>query len=373
MYITSAQLSEILAWFESSTRFKFLLLFAAGDAKTAAFIGSVFDQKETVDVVSSSAVAVFLFAPQVDTAVSFNLGPGHFAFAQGVRLDASAAALSRRQERLPPETVSVQNYTDPGHREKIVRASVSATHELTTALGLGPKDVPAWVLFHRGVEEPMVVRTKGQDEIGQLLTFLKDLRQTEFKHVKAPRAAATSKRQRLAKARLHLEEAGRRLDEVLEVWRMQVGSTPPKLGLLPTMVTRENAIDVLKWPTAASSASKSAEAPLGEPDQHQHGASVAVREIVRQWQRCQSATKSIVLLESEISEYVAALDAAPSVLSHNEREVARLIQKYQALFQLRMVGAKLASFVRVVTGAGKQAQEITDVVGKLRKALGDDA
>src|SRR5438552_12343823 len=101
MYITSAQLSEILTWFESSTLFKFLLLFAAGDAKTAAFIGSIFDQKETVDVVSSSAVAVFLFAPQVDTAVSFDLGSGHFAFAQGMRLDASSPGPSRRQDPPP--------------------------------------------------------------------------------------------------------------------------------------------------------------------------------------------------------------------------------------------------------------------------------
>ena len=67
MYITSARLSDILTWFQSSTHFQFLLLFAAGDPKTAAFIGSIFDQKETIDVVSSSQVAVFLFAPKVAT------------------------------------------------------------------------------------------------------------------------------------------------------------------------------------------------------------------------------------------------------------------------------------------------------------------
>ena len=66
MYITSAHLSDVLAWFQSSTRLQFLLLFAAGDSKTATFIGSLFDQKETIDVVSSSQVAVFLFAPKID-------------------------------------------------------------------------------------------------------------------------------------------------------------------------------------------------------------------------------------------------------------------------------------------------------------------
>jgi hypothetical protein len=373
MYITSTRLSEILNWFQSSARFQFLLLFAAGDSRTATFIGSLFDQKETVDVVSSSQVAVFLFAPQIDSAISFELGSGHFAFAQGMRLDIEPAVPKRWQAQLPPKTISIRSFTDSGYREQVVRASVSATHELTAELGLGPKDVPAWVLFHRGYPEPLVVRTKGQEDIGQLIEFLKDLRQTEFRHIKAPRAAATSRRQRLIQARLHVEDAARRLDQGLDHWRKQVSLSPLDETIRPAEVTRENAIDVLKWPlgNALSSRGPTPEEPISEIQPRMTDSDV--REIVRQWQRYQSAKKSVGSLQSEINEYVTAIDVAPSVVSHNDREIERLVMKYQALFQLQMAGAKLAAFIRVITGVGKQAKEMGDVIGKLRKALGDDA
>lgn len=352
MYITSARLSDLLEWFHSSTRFQFLLLFAAGDSKTAAFIGSLFDQKETIDIVSSSEVAVFLFAPKIESVISFFLDGGPNAFLQGVRLDPK---LKRRTQltQLPAETVSIQSITDANYKEKIVRASVTATHDLTSELGLGPKDIPAWILFHRNSDEPLVVRTKGQDEVGQLLEFLKDLRQIDFKRLESPRAAATSRRQRLRQSRLHLQDAEQQLEDALGQWRQRVDAAGTKEpALVSSAVRPENAIDVLKWP--------------GSGD-------LAVRNIVRQWQRYQSAAKSVAKLEMEIRNFTDAIDSAPLALSHNEREVARIVQKYQTLFQLRLIGAKLSTFVRVVTGAGKQAQEMTDIVGKLRKALGDDA
>lgn len=347
MYITSANLSDLLDWFQASRQFQFLLLFAAGDQNSAAFIGSLFDQKETIDVVSSVEVAVLLFAPEDKSAIA--IGKGKISYLQGKVLVQSPNQYNSRIQ-LPIETISINDIRDATYRDQIVQASIVATHQLTEELGLGPNDVPAWILFSRDSCDPLILRTKGQDDFCHLIDFLKSLRQIQFKHLKAPRVAATSRRHRLKQSYYHLQDARQQLEIALSQWR-QYAIVGTASNLLPSTVTPENAIEILKWPRPSDS---------------------IVKDIVRQWHRYKSAEDSITRLEIEIQEITDSIKSAPKVLECNEQEVSRLINKFELLFGLKLIGTKLSSFVRIITGAGKHAQEVTDVVSKLRKALGND-
>jgi hypothetical protein len=249
----------------------------------------------------------------------------------------------------------------------VVQSSVTATYELTSELGLGPRDIPAWILFKRGDLEPLVVKTEGKEDIEDLLGFLKDLWNFDYQSISAPRTRATSRLQRLNRARQHMEDAGGQLDQMLERWREEEGSPSSR-------ITRENAIDVIRIPVEESVQQRPGRnhaEPNRQPptiDSHR-----LVKEIKGQWHKYQSAKESVCRLEKEISDYRDRINTAASVLEHNDREVERLAKRYQTRFKVRAVGAKLATFIRAATGVGKQTKDMTDILAKLRKAIGDDA
>jgi hypothetical protein len=85
MYVSSGSPDDVLKWFHNST-FRYLLLFAAGAPKSAPFLGSLFDEKETIDLVSSEEIAVFLFCTNPTLALKLEAQEGHPVFIPGERL-----------------------------------------------------------------------------------------------------------------------------------------------------------------------------------------------------------------------------------------------------------------------------------------------
>src|SRR5258708_31156831 len=83
MFISSGSLEDIVSWFRNGP-FRYLLLFAGGGEQSAKFIGSVFDEKETIDLVSSEDIAVFLFYRDSKVAIELKgAGEGHLILLPG--------------------------------------------------------------------------------------------------------------------------------------------------------------------------------------------------------------------------------------------------------------------------------------------------
>lgn len=340
MYITSAGLPKILDWFESS-RFQYLLMFVAGDYRSVDFIGSVFEQKETIDLVSSRHTAVFLFAPNVKTAIKFDIGPGSGAYVQGQRLDKPKNVFSN--QRLPAETVSISGF-DNNYRGEVERASITACHDIIDEFGLSHKDIPSWILFHRSSSEPIVVKTDGNDDIQLLISFLRDLWGIDIDVIKAPDDKAPLKRKKLVRAKQHTKDAKLKLDAALESW-------PESKKLLSIQAMYEYIDGLLD---------------------NSRGQSIP-REIAVQWHKYKSALNTVSDLEHEFDRYLVASKMAPSILEENERKVKILAKKYRTRFKLRTIGAKLSVFVRTITGVEKQAREMGGIVSRLKEVVGDDA
>ena len=315
-------------------------MFVAGDYRSADFIGSVFEQKETIDLVSSHHTAVLLFAPNVETAIKFDIGPGSGAYIQGQRLGKQKNGFLN--QRLPVETVSISSFND-NYRRKVERASITACHDIIDQFGLSHKDIPSWVLFHRSSSEPIVVKTDGNDDIKLLINFLKELWEIDIDVIKPPDDKAPLRRKKLLRAKQHVKDAKFKLDAALESWS-------ENKKLLSDQAMYEYIDRLLDN-------SRDRSIP---------------REIVIQWRKYKSALSTVRDLEDEFDRYLVTYKMAPSILEENERKVKMLAKKYQTYFKLRSIGAKLSVFVRVITGVEKQAREMGGIVSRLKKAIGDN-
>jgi hypothetical protein len=315
-------------------------MFVAGDYRFADFIGSVFEQKETIDLVSSRHTAVFLFAPNRETAIKFDIGPGSGAYVRGQRLDKQKNAFL--SQSLPVETVPISNF-DNNYRREIERASITACHDIIDEFGLSHKDIPSWILFHRSSSEPIVVKTDGNDDIQLLIKFLKDLWEINIDVIKPPDDKASLKREKLVRAKQHTKDAKFKLDAALESWSESKKplSTQTKYEYIDGLInnSRDQSIP---------------------------------REIVIQWHKYKSALNTASELENEFDGYLIAAKTAPSVLEENERKVEMLAKKYQTRFKLRTIRAKLSEFIRTITGVEKQAREMDGIVSRLKEVIGND-
>ena len=88
MYISDGSLTSLLSWFERPVRqgysglyrvhsFRFLCLLVAGHLNDSKFFQDVFDHQETLDVISGTEVAVFLFAKNLGSMFQIADGKGH--------------------------------------------------------------------------------------------------------------------------------------------------------------------------------------------------------------------------------------------------------------------------------------------------------
>lgn len=72
MYIGKGSIENVLEWFQRpETTERLLCLFVAGELTDPTFFGELVDNKETIDVLSGSEIAIFLFTRNNEQPLEF--------------------------------------------------------------------------------------------------------------------------------------------------------------------------------------------------------------------------------------------------------------------------------------------------------------
>ncbi len=380
MFVTNGSLEDILNWFHKGP-FRYLLLFAAGDAKSASFIASMFDHKETIDVVSSEEVAVFLFYKDQTVAVELPIGEGTFAYIPGERLGpARAPRYWLGQLSLQPKTVRVTEIFDRDVKNRVVESSISFTHQIVEHFGLDSDDVPSLILLHYGHPDPLIVRTRGQEDIEAVIQFLKELRKIRPPGIEMPRKKKRHLRSRLRKANIHLEQARTQLGHALAAWREYLSARGVcERTLQPIVDTADGAAEVL-WLSEPKEAGAMPEAlrpayPLFEAAWRDKHFESICRVIKTGLDRYRAICRSTKELERQLDHYTRlATGLEPALTGPTkkfEEQTKTLAEKYERKLRLKHAAAKVLAFVQSVTGVGKHAKELADITSQFRKLLSE--
>lgn len=143
----------------------------AGDIEDANLFKDIFDNQESLDIVSGSNVVFFLFANRQTKALELEV--------EGGRAEVLAG------EVLIPEHInfapgiwylSISDINTTKIRDEVIKNSQTITHQITKQFKLTGDDIPCILILGKGEAEPWVLRTKGEAEVKDFHSFLHDLR-----------------------------------------------------------------------------------------------------------------------------------------------------------------------------------------------------
>jgi hypothetical protein len=167
MLVAKGDIQSLLKWFEES-KYRILCLLVGGHLKSDDFFSEVFNNKEALDTISGSEIAIILFSGSSSNTVEFELNgvikilPGDLQHG------------TRRND------IRVSRITDlnsnPELKAAIIKNSNSITSEISSHFSLTKNDLPCILLLENGnIGNPYIIHTHGLADVLNFYELLKEM------------------------------------------------------------------------------------------------------------------------------------------------------------------------------------------------------
>lgn len=237
MIINVGKLEDLVKWFYEKSDFTYLLLFVAGQENDDAFFSSLFDKKETIDLVSGQNIAVFLHLNSNESVLEVreksyvsNIFPGQIltSIKQSNELNKFAQHIHISDSR-------VKNL-----RSEIVKSSITFTNQIKDYFQLKDDEAPAVILLYKKSPEPVIIKTEGNEDVNMLLNLLKKIKLIEIPQIKNSQKLKKEAKDKLREAQYNSIMKKKELINAIETWKDFLIQLKVPVEVLESILNFEN-------------------------------------------------------------------------------------------------------------------------------------
>lgn len=380
MFVSLGKVEDVVDWFNERSRYPFALFFAAGDMRSGQLLEQVFEERESIDILSGLRIAVFLFARDGNSAIeyrkdhSLKILPGRV-----VDRITEYAAWGNEEEAFRTIHVSeIYGGNADEVKREVARHSAFATHALVDYYNLDHADLPCILIVGRGNPEPFVIKTPGVVNVEAVLSILKDVQAITLPHVYVEATQKKDACHRLHGARANLAKTERRMELAVDAWKEILVERGIPRAALDNALCTENARDfysltgepiLRNLPPVLSQYEDVMRLAASDSRYRQ-----AVALVDKKRRFCDSALATYKKSAKRLQHYedlMRDVEAGLGDLVQVRDDLDALARRYERKFAMKQGVERIAQFLRAIIGLQSRNEELVNTRSRLVELMGD--